>query len=228
MHSCKKEGNTDSSELAARSECAGAFRLQPFPFEPLATRTTEVPHSYPSDAFDGTGATMATAGTKRTHSESASVASSPTKRCKVTRKGPRHVQARPDHVELAPPKPAFAQGQLMRSITAALTMTGFDSVTPSALEMFRAATEECSSLSLQLCQVLEQGTMTDLRYIYRHARVLTLHPNVHGHLSPPQPYRFRLRLSACSHAQHTLRVSAITAVQPLLVDPRGHICPVDT
>lgn len=45
---------------------------------------------------------------------------------------------------MAPQDPVFAQGQLMRSITAALTMVGFDSVKPSALEMFRAATEECT------------------------------------------------------------------------------------
>jgi len=87
---------------------------------------------------------MATAGSKRPHSDSFAT-SPPTKRRKVIRKGPRHVQSRPAHVEVAPPDPVFAQAQLMRSISAALTLVGFDSVTPSALEMFRGATEECMS-----------------------------------------------------------------------------------
>lgn len=55
----------------------------------------------------------------------------------------QHVQARPAHIEVAPQDPVFVQGQLLRSISAALAMAGFDSAKPSALEMFRGAVEEC-------------------------------------------------------------------------------------
>lgn len=54
-----------------------------------------------------------------------------------------HVQQLPDAVEPAPQDPEFAEGQLLKSIGAALTLAGFDSVKPTALEMFRAHTEEC-------------------------------------------------------------------------------------
>jgi hypothetical protein len=54
-----------------------------------------------------------------------------------------HVQQIPDAVEPAPQDPEFAEGQLLKSIGAALTLAGFDSVKPTALEMFRAHTEEC-------------------------------------------------------------------------------------
>lgn len=54
-----------------------------------------------------------------------------------------HVQQMPDSVESAPQDPEFAEGQLLKSIAAALTLAGFDSVKPTALEMFRAHTEEC-------------------------------------------------------------------------------------
>jgi hypothetical protein len=53
------------------------------------------------------------------------------------------VQQLSDAVEPAPQDPEFAEGQLLKSIGAALTLAGFDSVKPTALEMFRAHTEEC-------------------------------------------------------------------------------------
>lgn len=56
-----------------------------------------------------------------------------------------HVQRMPPHTEPAAQVAEFAQGQLLRSITAALTMAGFDSVKPTALEMFRSQVEECTS-----------------------------------------------------------------------------------
>ena len=56
----------------------------------------------------------------------------------------QRAQSRPAHVEAAPQDPVFVQGQLLRSISAALTMVGFDSAKPSALEMFRGAVEECA------------------------------------------------------------------------------------
>ena len=52
-----------------------------------------------------------------------------------------HVQQLPEAVEPAPQDPEFAEGQLLKSIGAALTLAGFDK--PTALEMFRAHTEEC-------------------------------------------------------------------------------------
>lgn len=53
-----------------------------------------------------------------------------------------HSQQRLQNVEPAPQDPVFVQGQLLRSITAALSMAGFDSVKPTALEMFRSHAEE--------------------------------------------------------------------------------------
>lgn len=61
----------------------------------------------------------------------------------------RHVQSRPLEVEAAPQDPVFTQGQLLRSIGAALAIVGFDSATPSALEMFRGCVEECEKDSGQ-------------------------------------------------------------------------------
>ncbi|KAK0252031.1 hypothetical protein LTR91_001789 [Friedmanniomyces endolithicus] len=54
----------------------------------------------------------------------------------------RRVQQRPHYVEPASQDPVFAQAQLLRSIGAALHAVGFDSVKPTALEMFRSHTEE--------------------------------------------------------------------------------------
>lgn len=82
-----------------------------------------------------------TAGTKRPHSNATSDAHANKKR-KVQRTL-QHVARRPQHVEPAPQEPVFVQSQLLKSITAALTMAGFDSVKPTALEMFRGAAEEC-------------------------------------------------------------------------------------
>lgn len=53
-----------------------------------------------------------------------------------------HVQSMPAATEPAPQDPVFAQSQLLRSICAALTIAGYDSVRPSALESFRAQVEE--------------------------------------------------------------------------------------
>lgn len=55
-----------------------------------------------------------------------------------------HVQHMPNEIEPAPQDPEFAEGQLLKSISAALTLAGFDSVKPTALEMFRAHAEECA------------------------------------------------------------------------------------
>lgn len=82
------------------------------------------------------------AGIKRPHSSSTVADQAPHKKRRVHHVL-RHVQVRPKDIELAPQDPVFAQGQLMKSIGAALVMAGFDSVKPSALEMFRAQVEEC-------------------------------------------------------------------------------------
>lgn len=55
----------------------------------------------------------------------------------------QHAQQIPEAVEPAPQDPEYADGQMLKSITAALTLAGFDSVKPTALEMFRAHAEEC-------------------------------------------------------------------------------------
>ena len=56
----------------------------------------------------------------------------------------QHVQGKPAHTETASQDPVFVQGQLLRSICAALASVGFESALPSALEMFRGAVEECA------------------------------------------------------------------------------------
>lgn len=80
-------------------------------------------------------------GTKRPHSDSTSDAQ-PLKKRKV-RRTLHHVQKKPQHVEPASQDPVFIQGQLLRNISAALVNVGFDSVKPTALEMFRSSAEEC-------------------------------------------------------------------------------------
>lgn len=82
------------------------------------------------------------AGVKRPHSSSTVSGQVPHKKRRVQHTLHR-VQNRPKDVEPAPQDPVFAQGQLLKSIGAALVMAGFDSVKPSALEMFRAQVEEC-------------------------------------------------------------------------------------
>lgn len=78
---------------------------------------------------------------KRSNS-SANPESSPAKRQKVHHKL-QHVQQIPEATEPASQEPEFAEGQLLKSIAAALTLAGFDSVKPTALEMFRAHAAEC-------------------------------------------------------------------------------------
>lgn len=57
-----------------------------------------------------------------------------------------HIQQLPPATEPAPQDEAFVQAQLLRSICTALTVVGYDSVKPSALEMFRAEVDECEKL----------------------------------------------------------------------------------
>ncbi|EMC92393.1 hypothetical protein BAUCODRAFT_38446 [Baudoinia panamericana UAMH 10762] len=79
------------------------------------------------------------AGTKRPYS---SIAEGQPHKKRRVRHRLHHVQRLPQDVEPASQDPASVQTQLLRSITAALTIAGFDSVTSSALEMFRSHTEE--------------------------------------------------------------------------------------
>jgi transcription initiation factor TFIID subunit 8 len=53
-----------------------------------------------------------------------------------------HIQSLPPNTEAAPQDETFIQAQLLRSICTALAIVGYDSVKPSALEMFRAELEE--------------------------------------------------------------------------------------
>ena len=55
-----------------------------------------------------------------------------------------HVQHQPAQTEAAAQDEAFVQAQLMRSICTALAIVGYDSVKPSALEMFRSHVQECA------------------------------------------------------------------------------------
>ncbi|CZT21038.1 uncharacterized protein RCC_06899 [Ramularia collo-cygni] len=84
-------------------------------------------------------------GLKRPHSESSlsseSNAQRPTKKQRVVHTL-RHVQNRPKHIEPAPQDPVFAQGQLLKSIVAALRLAGFEAANASAIEMFRSHVEE--------------------------------------------------------------------------------------
>jgi hypothetical protein len=60
-----------------------------------------------------------------------------------------HIQQLPAATEPAAQDETFIQAQLLRSISTALTIVGYDSVKPSALEMFRAEVEECEDLRLR-------------------------------------------------------------------------------
>jgi transcription initiation factor TFIID subunit 8 len=60
-----------------------------------------------------------------------------------------HIQQLPAATEPAAQDETFIQAQLLRSISTALTIVGYDSVKPSALEMFRAEVEECEDLQLR-------------------------------------------------------------------------------
>ena len=54
----------------------------------------------------------------------------------------QHIQRTPQHVEPAPQDAAFVRSQLLQSISASLSAVGFDSVSITALEMFRSHAEE--------------------------------------------------------------------------------------
>lgn len=57
------------------------------------------------------------------------------------RRSLHHAQRIPHHIEPATQLPDFAEDQLLKSISASLTLAGFDGIMPTALEMFRAHTE---------------------------------------------------------------------------------------
>jgi hypothetical protein len=57
-----------------------------------------------------------------------------------------HIQRLPAATEPAAQDETFVQAQLLRSLCTALTIVGYESVKPSALEMFRAEVEECEDL----------------------------------------------------------------------------------
>ena len=66
----------------------------------------------------------------------------------------QHIQNRPADIEPAVQDPVFVQGQLLRSISAALVMAGYVRADPKALEMFRSHTEECEGhTNLQIAEM---------------------------------------------------------------------------
>ena len=85
-----------------------------------------------------------------TRQNMSSVPSNPLKRRRAGSKTKRthhlsHIQQLPADTEPAAQDEAFIQAQLLRSICTALTIVGYGSVKPSALEMFRAEVEECKA-----------------------------------------------------------------------------------
>lgn len=91
----------------------------------------------------------------------------------------RHVQPRPAHIEPAPQDPVFAQGQLLKSIGAALVTAGYDSVKPSALEMFRAQTEEYILRFLKHARISMQDGRRTKPTALDFASALAQMPNAH-------------------------------------------------
>lgn len=84
------------------------------------------------------------AGKKRPSPSSTTTSDGHARKKRKVRRSLHHIPHKPPHVEPAPQDPVFIQGQLLRSISAAVAMAGFDSAKPTALEMFRAAVEECT------------------------------------------------------------------------------------
>ncbi|KAK6441826.1 hypothetical protein LTR95_001935 [Oleoguttula sp. CCFEE 5521] len=60
----------------------------------------------------------------------------------IVRRRAQHVQYLPNNTEPVPQDPAFAEQQLTKSISAGLTLAGFDGADSTALEMFRGLVEE--------------------------------------------------------------------------------------
>ncbi|KAK3709112.1 hypothetical protein LTR37_011091 [Vermiconidia calcicola] len=116
------------------------------------------------------------AGSKRPHSEAA-IEEHTHKKRKVRRRL-QHVQVKPQHVEPAPQDPVFVQGQLMRSIGAALAMAGFDSVKPTALEMFRSHVEEYMIKFLHSTRTSMHTSRRNIPTAQDFASALALTPNM--------------------------------------------------
>lgn len=114
------------------------------------------------------------AGTKRPHSSSTSEQQPPKKR---VRHSLRHIQHLPHNVEPAPQDPAFAQTQLLRSLTAALSLAGFDSVKSTALEMFRSHTEEYMTKMAGYIRTSMQGARRTKPTAQDFSMALSLMPN---------------------------------------------------
>ena len=89
----------------------------------------------------------------------------------------RHVQRIPSHTEPAPQDPVFAQAQLLRSISAALAIAGFDSVQPTALEMFRSHAEEYMLELLSYARTSMQSSRRVKPTVQDFSAALALMPN---------------------------------------------------
>lgn len=117
--------------------------------------------------------TLSHAGTKRPHTE---IEDAPAKKRRIHH-ALHHVQQRPSNTEPAPQEPIFAQGQLLRSISAALVVAGFSSVKPTALEMLRSHTEEYMLRLLRYVKVSMQGARRTSPTACDFSMALSLMPN---------------------------------------------------
>ncbi|KAK3704712.1 hypothetical protein LTR37_013686 [Vermiconidia calcicola] len=167
------------------------------------------------------------AGSKRPHSEAANEEHTNKKR--RVRRRLQHLQVKPQHIEPAPQDPVFVQGQLMRSIGAALALAGFDSVKPTALEMFRSHVEEYMTKFLHNTRTSMHTSRRNIPTAQDFASALALTPNTSSAtLLKPQ---LALRLPASISTPHipdpdpppapTPDFSALLA--PLIAKPRPYI-----
>ena len=114
----------------------------------------------------------------------------------------RHVQQTPNHIEPAPQDTLFVQSQLLRSIGTALAAVGFDSVRPSALEAFRADTEECKPLPSTLLLPIRCSFMNiDMLHFLTNVRESMLS----ARRTQPIPQDFSIALAASNIAPSFLK-----------------------
>ncbi|KXT15694.1 hypothetical protein AC579_133 [Pseudocercospora musae] len=118
----------------------------------------------------------AIAGTKRSHDASDGA---PQKKRRVRRGALRHVQQRPIGIEIAPQDPVFVQGQIIKSISAALVIAGFHSVKASALEMFRGQVEEYMLQFLKQARISMHANRRTRPTALDFASALAQTPNTH-------------------------------------------------
>nr|POF01314.1 protein opy2 [Quercus suber] len=100
----------------------------------------------------------------------------PTKKQRIHR-SVHHVQQVPPHLEPATQDPAFVQDQLLKSISAALVVAGFDGVNTTTLEMFRSHTEAYMLKFLDYAKTSMQASRRSKATAADFASALSLMPN---------------------------------------------------